>query len=175
MDAFFAGESDVSYWENALSDLIRRRYIFPVMSGSALNDIGIASFYRVLQKLTCTDYEYHIQEPVSGTVYKVQHDPSGNRTCFIKLLSGHLKVKDELYTFGKINELRLYHGEKYTSVQEAQAGDIVAIPGLPELQAGDSFGRIKMNSVTEPMMEVQVIWDNSKLPAVKMLEYLRIL
>ena len=110
-------------------------------------------------------------------MYQVRHEASGQRLCFLKILSGTLQVKESL-TIGdtehKINEIRQYHGEKYTSVPKAFAGDLVAIPGLPGLKAGDGIHLPASHTPHQlPMMAADVFYNPKEIPPFKLLEALR--
>ena len=102
-------------------------------------------------------------------VYKISRDPSGSRLTHLKVTSGVLKVKDilngyagkkssmnesdtsevsEKSTLGKeadrweekVNQIRIYSGEKYEMVQEAEAGMICAVTGLNYTYPGEGLG-----------------------------------
>ncbi len=131
-----------------LIEAIKSRNCFPVLAGSALKNIGILEFLKVFHILTETIYHEHTEDPFTGRVYKIRYDNKGNRITFIKALKGTIKPKDEFY-FGeqgeaeKINEIRLYTGEKYESISEASAGDIFAVTGLKTAASGDFLGEEK--------------------------------
>jgi len=79
--------------ENTLKKLIKQRQCFPIISGSALIDVGIDKFIEIFDRLTFT--ENKSSDIFCGKVYKIRHDENGNRITFIKALSGSVKVKDE--------------------------------------------------------------------------------
>ena len=177
LDALFTTGYDADMWQVALRGMIRRRAVFPVMSGSALEGAGVAECLRVFDALTETDYAARADQPLTARVYRVRHDQQGTRLCFMKLLTGSLRVKDELPGgAGKVNEIRIYHGDKYRTADRAEAGDLVAIPGIPSLRPGDSVGLEARNVfLTEPMMAADVLWDGKAVPAFRMMQALKIL
>ena len=102
-------------------------------------------------------------------VYKISRDSSGSRLTHLKVTSGVLKIKDilngyagkkssmnesdtsevsEKSTLGKegdrweekVNQIRIYSGEKYEMVQEAEAGMICAVTGLNYTYPGEGLG-----------------------------------
>ena len=103
--------------------------IYPLMYGSALQDIGISEFIKMLDYLTYTNYNK--EDDFIGKVYKIKYDENKNRVTYIKALQGSIKVKDEVhYSQGnniseKINEIRIYNSNKYTSVNEVYAGEVL--------------------------------------------------
>ncbi len=180
LDALFSGDDNAALWTSRLTALIAQRQVFPVMSGSALSGEGVEAFLHLFACLTATDYHMRLDQPPAGRVYRVRHNAQGARCCFIKLLCGRLRVKDEVPVAGekvKINELRRYHGEQYQPLQEAQAGDLIGIPGLEGAVVGSVIGEglDTLPFCTEPMMAADVLWDTSALPAFQMLQRLRIL
>lgn len=128
--------------DTQIVDAIRERNIFPVFFGSALKQEGITEFVSGLSRylagpVTCQDKEF------SGICYKIARDPKGVRLTYIKVLSGSLKVKSMLGE-EKINELRLYSGDKYSLESEVFAGDICAIAGINNTKSGDLYGNAKV-------------------------------
>lgn len=174
MDQLFDIGFEHGLWIKSLGRQIAERQVFPIFAGVALDGTGIAEFLRVLTEFSNTNYDN--DESVSARCYQVRHDAQGQRLCFLKLLSGSLRVKDELPGGQKVNEVRIYHGEKYHTVDLACAGDIVAIPGLEGIHPGDMVGS-DLRSVfhTEPMMAAEVLWDDKVVPAFKIMQSLRIL
>jgi len=94
LDAYLAGERDPAYWLAALRRLVREGRLYPCGSGSALQDEGVAELLEQLHLLARTDYDERL--PFGARVYKIRHDASGVRQTYIKVLSGTLRVRDEL-------------------------------------------------------------------------------
>lgn len=116
-----------------ISNAFFERSFFPVFFGSALRQDGINTFLEGLN-LFIDNRNIQLSETTvstefSGIVYKINHDNNGKRLTFIKCTGGSLKVK-ELLGEEKVNELRIYSGEKYSSVQEVFPGNVFCIPGL---------------------------------------------
>ena len=174
LERLFDGGYDENLWMASLREQVRTRQCFPVMAGVALEGRGIPEFLRVLGLLTPTDYD--AAPALSARCYQVRHDAQGQRICFLKLLSGSLRLKDELPDGQKVNELRQYHGEKFRPLDVAYAGDIVGILGLEGIRPGDVLGTDRKSVFhTEPMMAADVLWDEKAIPAFRMMQALRIL
>lgn len=122
--------------DSDIQDLITQRKIYPVYFGSALKLTGITEFLAGFDKWT-KEKEY--ASDFSARCFKISHDKNGERLSWIKILGGSLKAKTELAD-EKINQLREYNGEKFTTVVEAKAGDIVAATGLTKTYPGQGFG-----------------------------------
>lgn len=176
LEQLFSSGYDAPRWHDALIRQIAQRQCFPVMSGAALSGEGVASFLAQLANLTLTDYHQHESEPLTARCYRVRYEANGTRLCFLKLLTGTLRIKDMLPDGQQINELRIYHGGKYRTTDTATAGDIVAVPGLEGTRPGDYIGLDLSNTFrTEPMMAADLIWDSKAVPAFRMMEMMRIL
>lgn len=177
LEALFTTGYEPDRWKAALVEQIRQRKCFPMMAGCALDGTGIAEFLARFSALTVT--HYNAAAPLTAQCCRVRHDAQGARLCFFKLLSGSLRVKEELplpQGAAKVNELRIYHGEKFRTVEAAQAGDIVGIPGLEGVKPGDRIGMEGKNTFrTQPMMAADVLWDEKLTPAFRMVQALRTL
>ena len=175
LDRLFSEGYDPAMWQASLIRQIQSRQCFPVMAGAALEGLGVAEFLRILSQYTATDYDQHLATPLTARCWQVRHE-QGQRMCYLKLLTGTLRVKDELPGGLKINELRIGHGSKHRAVDAARAGDIVAIPGLEGIHPGDQPGLDGHNAFrTEPMMASDLLWDEKAVPAFRMLQAMRLL
>ena len=68
---------------------------------------------------------------MGAKVYKIARDNQGNRLTYLKVTGGRLKVKDVVEGLNeKINQIRIYSGEKFEAVQEVEAGRVCAVTGL---------------------------------------------
>lgn len=129
---------------------------YPCISGSALNDQGVLDFLTIFDSLTETEYEEKVKKDFYALAYQIRHDEKKERLTFLKILSGSLQVKDmikyekntpvltsakkekptdsdQLYIEEKINQIRYYHGNSFSTVKEASAGDIIAVTGISDL------------------------------------------
>ncbi len=118
--------------------LVSGTLLYPCYFGSALQNEGVEALLEGLESYTKMP-EY--QKEFAGKVYKITRDDAGQRLTHMKLTGGELKLRDEIEGIGKVNEIRVYSGEKYTLQQEVKAGDICAIPGLTDTYAGQGVGK----------------------------------
>lgn len=133
-------------------------------------------------------------EVFGAKVYKISRDASGSRLTHLKITSGSLKVKDILKgkvqkkdhsdenenvegTWEeKVNQIRIYSGEKYEMVQGAESGMICAVTGFNYTYPGEGLGIAEDSEAPalEPVLSYKI-----KLPEGcdihKMLGSLRIL
>ena len=76
----------------------------------------------------------------------------GSRLVFAKITGGTLRARDTVTVHHrvqgreqedsetKINQIRIYSGSRFTPVNEAEAGTVCALTGLPDVMPGDSLG-----------------------------------
>lgn len=118
--------------------LIQGRKLFPCFFGSALKLTGIEELLEGLGSYT--------QEPVypeefGARIYKITRDGQGNRLTHMKITGGSLRVKELLPGLEeKVNQIRIYSGEKYEAVESVQAGRVCAVTGPSRSRAGEGLG-----------------------------------
>ena len=153
-------------WIRALRNQVKECRIYPVFSGSALQDIGIKEFIYALDNLTYTNYDS--EGEFKGAVYKVKYDNDNKtRITFIKCTNGKFKVRDEIKykdKKDKISSIRIYNGEKFKSVDSVEAGDIFGVTGVTELYPGEAIGykKEKIEYDFIPIMVSKVIFNDDK-------------
>lgn len=120
---------------------IKNRKVFPCMFGSALKLDGVDAFMDLINDYT----EQPQYGPDFGAkVYKISED-KGQRLTMMKITGGTLKVKEILKSekninSEKVNQIRLYSGEKFIAVDEATAGTVCAVTGITFTNSGDGLG-----------------------------------
>lgn len=181
LEKYLNGEYDSCLWEISMKDMINNKFIFPCFVGSALQDMGIGDFVDKLDKLTVTNYNSN--KDFSGRIYKIRHDNQGEKIAYIKLLEGSLKVKDEIaYIIGeqrlieKINQIRLYNGDKFKTVDKVSAGEVFAVTGLSNVVVGQGIGSFNEESGYETVstLKSKVIFSD-KINPKAVLKVFRIL
>ncbi len=130
--------------EGNLRGLVAARKLFPCCFGSALKLTGIRELLDTLEALAPRP---QWGREFSARVYKISHDPQGARLTWLKLTGGSLAVRSSLsYTTPggvlteKVQQLRLYSGDKFTAADTVQAGEIFALTGLSATWAGQTLG-----------------------------------
>ena len=163
---------DAVLWMKTASCMTAQRRLFPAFSGSALSGDGVDRLLRGIDKLVMPQYD--LCAPFSARVYKVRHDDAGAPITFLKVFSGTLRNK-EIILDEKVNEIRLYNGGRFCSVQQAQAGQLCAVTGI-HLPVGTCIGD-GVSSVPPkltPLLSSSVVFDSS-IPVQNVLRMLRIL
>lgn len=177
LEVYFKDGYQEDLWISSMRKLIKKNEIFPCMSGAALQDEGIEEFLEVFDMLSYTNYDKN--ETFSGIIYKIRHDNSRNKITYIKALSGSLRVKEELQIedkIEKVNELRVYNGNKFETVNEVFAGQIFGVTGLLSSKVGFGVGKLqeKANYDLVPTLKSKVLF-NEKLNPKDMLNYFKTL
>lgn len=184
-DAFFESiaMSDEPALEHYLQDgvvsdgeirrLVMERKVFPCFFGAALKSAGVRELLDGMARFSGME-EYPSE--FGARVYKISRDENGNRLTHMKITGGCLKVRS-LLGEEKVSQIRIYSGEKFESVQEAEAGVICAVTGLTKAAAGEGFGmeREAAAPLLEPVLKYRVVlpdgYDAAQmLPKLRMLE-----
>ena len=174
--------------EEALTDLIRRRKLFPCLFGSALKLEGVEALLEALRR--CAPLRTYPEE-FGARVFKVSRDSRGARLTWMKVTGGTLKPKDLLTNRRtaaacqpdapeeeiweeKADQLRVYSGAKFRTVDEAPAGTVVAVTGLSRALPGQGLGHETAWTVPalEPVLAYQMETEADPSAALKALRLL---
>ena len=117
-------------------DEIYQRNLFPCFFGSALKIEGIDTF---LNEFTNYVKEKKFPKQFQARVFKITHDKQGNKLTHLKITGGSLKVKEQVGN-EKVDQIRIYSGDKYQLVNEVYAGDICAIKGFKNFEISQGLG-----------------------------------
>lgn len=132
---------------------VAQRKVFPVYFGSALKLTGIKEFLAGFAKWT---KERKFTNEFAARCFKISHDDKGERLTWLRILGDKLKAKTELND-EKINQLRSYNGEKFSTITEVGAGEIVAATGLSSTYPGQGFGiGDAQNALLKPVLTYKV-------------------
>ena len=163
MEAYLEGE-EISRVQ--IQKMIRERKLFPCYFGSALKLTGVKEFLEDL-KLRIRESSY--PESFGAKIYKITRDNQGERLTHMKITGGTLKVKSVLSNGRpgetgegiwqeKVNQIRIYSGEKYTMVSEVKAGTVCAVTGLTATYPGQGLGSEQASDmpVLEPVLSYRI-------------------
>ena len=141
--------------KETLQELFLDRQLFPCFFGSALRLEGVKEFVEQMQELIKVPA---YPETFGVKVFKIARDEAGNRLTYLKITGGSLKVK-AVIEGQKVNQIRIYSGEKYEAVNEVEAGSICAVTGLSDTYPGEGLGAEQGTylPVLEPVLNYQVI------------------
>ena len=141
--------------KETLQELFLDRQLFPCFFGSALRLEGVKEFVEQMQELIKVPA---YPETFGAKVFKIARDEAGNRLTYLKITGGSLKVK-AVIEGQKVNQIRIYSGEKYETVNELEAGRICAVTGLSDTYPGQCLGVEQggYEPVLEPVLTYQMI------------------
>lgn len=163
MEAYLEGE-EISRVQ--IQKMIWERKLFPCYFGSALKLTGVKEFLEDL-KLRIRESSY--PESFGAKIYKITRDSQGERLSHMKITGGALKVKSVLSNGKpgesgediwqeKVNQIRIYSGEKYTMVSEVKAGTVCAVTGLTATYPGQGLGSEQASDmpVLKPVLSYRI-------------------
>ncbi len=125
---------------------IRGGKIFPCFFGSALRLTGVREFIEALETYLIPPVFPVSPEEFGARVFKISRDAQGTRLTHLRVTGGSLGARMAVAHGGdaekseKIAQIRLYSGEKYTQLQTAPAGEVVAVTGLEGTYPGEGLG-----------------------------------
>lgn len=156
--------------DETIREMIADRALFPCFFGSALKMDGIDEFIA--------GFERYVREPeydseFGAHIYKVSHDAQGNRLTWLKVTGGEFKAKtmlsgtarigtdlgeskidDDGMWHEKADQVRVYSGAKFITVDSVVAGTVCAVTGLTRTFPGAGLGKESdgVNPVLQPVL-----------------------
>ncbi|MEI4471316.1 elongation factor G [Frigidibacter sp. MR17.24] len=106
-------------------------------------------------------------QPFAGLAFKIMNDPFVGSLTFTRIYSGVLKKGDQLSNSTKgrkerVGRMMMMHAINREEIEEAFAGDIIALAGLKETTTGDTLcdpsNAVVLETMTfpEPVIEIAV-------------------
>lgn len=146
------------YYENEIlktediAGAVRERKLFPCFFGSALKLAGVKELLQGLDQYTLMP---SYGSEFGAKVYKIAEDSQKNRLTFLKITGGSLAVREVLKSKNntegeKVNQIRIYSGERFTTADRVAAGTICAVTGISFAHTGDGLG-------TEPNSDLPML------------------
>ncbi|MGW0812182.1 GTP-binding protein [Streptomyces viridiviolaceus] len=128
----------------ALVTQTRQALVHPVYAGSAVTGAGTdALLAGIRELLPAADGDPC--GPVSGSVFKVERGPAGEKIAYARMFSGTLRVRDripfgEARTEGKVTAISVFDRGTDVARDEVPAGRIARLWGLSDVRIGDAVG-----------------------------------
>ena len=161
--------------------LIAERKVFPCWFGSALRLEGVDEFLTELEDLAPIK---SYGEEFGARVFKISRDNKNMRLTWMKITGGELSAKsmlsgkdgEEMWE-EKADQIRLYSGTKFTPIEKAEAGMVVAVTGLTKTKPGMGLGTEKgvTENYLEPVLNYRLLLPDGQdaatvLPKLRQLE-----
>ena len=129
-----------------LAEQVRRAQVHPVYFGSAMTGEGVADLIdgirAWLPRATGT-----AADPLQATVFKVERGSAGEKIASARVFAGELHARQPIegHRGGSAYEvkptsLRVFESGATRAVDGVEAGQIVALRGLKQVQIGDELG-----------------------------------
>ncbi len=120
-----------------------RALVHPVFFGSAITGAGVDSLLDgITELLPAADGD--VDGPVSGTVFKVERGPAGEKVAYVRMFSGTVRTRDRLPfrcgEEGKVTAIDVFDRGSAVRSPAVTAGQIGKLWGLGDIQIGDPIG-----------------------------------
>ena len=126
----------------ALAAQTRRALVHPVFCGAAITGAGVDALVGGIAELLPAAAG-DADGPVSGTVFKIERGPRGDRIAYVRMFSGTVRTRDRLHfgadRSGKVTAISVEDGRDVRR-PAVSAGAIAKLWGLAEIEIGDSIG-----------------------------------
>jgi len=144
--AYVDGEISYSRLRSALAAQTGRAVAHPVYFGSAITGAGVAELTAGLTELL-PSAEGDACGPVSGTVFKVERGPSGEKIAYVRMFSGTVRVRERLrfgrHAEAKVTAIAVFDRGAAHQASSVAAGRIGRLWGLADVRIGDTLGALR--------------------------------
>ncbi|MFJ8897421.1 GTP-binding protein [Streptomyces sp. NPDC102359] len=130
---------------DALVTQTRQALVHPVHFGSAATGAGVDALLTGVRELL-PPAGGDPEGPVSGTVFKVERGPAGEKIAYARLFSGTLRARDRVpfgagdTTEGRVTGVSVFDRGTDTRADAVEAGRIARLWGLTDVRVGDAIG-----------------------------------
>ncbi|MCX4825470.1 TetM/TetW/TetO/TetS family tetracycline resistance ribosomal protection protein [Streptomyces sp. NBC_01142] len=150
-DAFLAAyvDDDTTVSYDRLRDVLAAQtgqaLVHPVFFGSAITGAGMDALTAGIKELLPAA-EGDAKGPASGTVFKIERGPAGEKIAYVRMLSGAVRVRDRLPfgqdDEGKVTAISVFDHGSAVRRESVAAGQIGKLWGLGDIQIGDAIGTL---------------------------------
>ncbi|MEU6913219.1 translation factor GTPase family protein [Streptomyces olindensis] len=128
----------------ALAAQTRQALVHPVYFGSAATGAGVDALLAGIEALLPAA-DGDADGPVSGTVFKVERGPAGEKVAYARMFSGTLRTRDRIPcgadgTERRITGISVFGHGTDTPADAVAAGRIARLSGLGDIRIGDALG-----------------------------------
>ncbi|MBN2565828.1 MAG: elongation factor G [Candidatus Eisenbacteria bacterium] len=151
-----------------------RNSIVPVLCGAALKNIGVQQVLNAVVRYLPSPMdvppvvgtnpytgkeetrEADVEKPMAALAFKIASDSYVGRLTYVRIYSGTLRKSEQVLNprvdkKERVGRILLMHANKQEDLQQASAGEIVAVVGLKLTGTGDTLCDPKRPIVLEPM------------------------
>ncbi|PFR44964.1 elongation factor G [Bacillus thuringiensis] len=150
-----------------LEQHIQQANVYPIFFGSAMTGIGVTEILEKLPALMPAHTSAQ-EELLSGVVFKIEREPSGEKVAYVRVFSSNLHVRKyvniqrskSLSHKEKIKKMCLFHNGDSIQTTTVPSGEFCKVWGLNDIKIGDIIGEhtdyIKDIHFAEPQMEAAI-------------------
>ncbi len=121
-----------------------RALVHPVFFGSAITGAGVEPLMAGLVRLLPAAVD-DADGPISGSVFKIERGPAGEKVAYVRMFAGTVHVRDRLpagrSAEEKVTAISVFDDGAWVRRGLLRAGEIGKLWGLAEVQVGDPIGR----------------------------------
>jgi ribosomal protection tetracycline resistance protein len=126
-----------------LTTQTKRALVHPAFFGSAITGAGVDSLTTGIAELLPAAAR-DVDGPASGTVFKIERGPAGEKVAYVRMFSGTVRTRDRLH-FGrdgdaKVTAIGVFDEGGAVQRPAVSAGEIAKMWGLRDIQIGDVIG-----------------------------------
>ncbi|EEK44330.1 MULTISPECIES: GTP-binding protein [Bacillus] len=146
---------------------IAQANVYPIFFGSAMTGIGVSELLENISTLLPA-HNLSQDEKLSGIVFKIEREPSGEKIAYVRVFSGNLHVRkhvdiqrdQSLPHKEKIKKMCMFHNGDAVQTSTVPSGEFCKVWGLSDIKIGDIIGArtdyIKDIHFAEPQMEAAI-------------------
>jgi ribosomal protection tetracycline resistance protein len=134
--AAFVADHPADPWP-ALVRQTRDAAVHPVYVGSAITGAGVDELTSGITALLPPAPQR--DGPVSGTVFKVDRGPAGEKLAYVRMFSGALRTREKVGD-DKVTGVRVFADGGTEPRDAVHAGEIALVRGLTGIRIGDPIG-----------------------------------
>ncbi|WP_405673532.1 GTP-binding protein [Streptomyces sp. NBC_01530] len=128
----------------ALTAQTRQAQVHPVYFGSAITGAGVDALVTGIKELL-PPADGDPGGPVSGTVFKVDRGPAGEKVAYARMFSGTLRTRDRVPfgdagQKGRVTAIGVFDHGGDVRADAVPAGRIARLWGLTDIRIGDAIG-----------------------------------
>lgn len=120
----------------------RRALVHPILFGSAITGAGVAELIAGIRELL-PGVAGDTGGPPSGTVFKVERGPAGEKIAYVRMFAGTIRLRDQVPfrdREGKVTAVRVFDRGVAVRASSVEAGQIGQLWGLGDVRIGDELG-----------------------------------
>ncbi|MED1517912.1 GTP-binding protein, partial [Bacillus paranthracis] len=146
---------------------IAQANVYPIFFGSAMTGIGVSELLENISTLLPAN-NLSQDEELSGVVFKIERESSGEKIAYVRVFSGSLHVRkhvdiqrdQSLPHKEKIKKMCMFHNGDAVQTSTVPSGEFCKVWGLSDIKIGDIIGArtdyIKDIHFAEPQMEAAI-------------------